>query len=105
MSQYISLFVTVYIVLSLQGHHHCNFVVVVRLPKKSANMLNRESIYWYPRIENRHFFLAPTTTTAAVSRSGYPPWILKQGELESSGRILISSNGKTQRIAFLVGKT
>ena len=29
-----------------------------------------------------------------------PPWILKRGGLESSGRILISSNGKTKRIAF-----
>ena len=38
---------------------------------------------------------------AAVSRSGYPPWILKRGGLESSGQKLISSFGKTKRIAFL----
>ena len=29
----------------------------------------------------------PATTTATVSRSGYPPWILKRGGLESSGQI------------------
>ena len=33
-----------------------------------------------------------------MSCSGYPPWILKRGGLESSGRILISSNGKTKKI-------
>ena len=31
---------------------------------------------------------------------GTPPWILKRGGLESSGRKLISSFGKTKRIAF-----
>ena len=31
-----------------------------------------------------------------LSRSGYPPWILKRGGLENSGRRLISSNGKTK---------
>ena len=34
-----------------------------------------------------------------VSRLCYP-WILKRGGLESSGRILISSNGKTKRKTF-----
>ena len=29
----------------------------------------------------------PAAATATVSRSGYPPWILKRGGLESSGRI------------------
>ena len=29
----------------------------------------------------------PATTTTPVSRSGDPPWILKRGGLESSGRI------------------
>ena len=32
---------------------------------------------------------------------GTPPWILKRGGLESYGRILISSIGKTKRIVFL----
>ena len=35
-----------------------------------------------------------------MSRSGDPPWILKRGGLESSGRRLISLIGKTKRIAF-----
>ena len=35
-----------------------------------------------------------------MSRSGYPPWILKRGALESSGQRLISSIGKTKKIAF-----
>jgi hypothetical protein len=33
---------------------------------------------------------------ACMSRLGYPPWILKWGELESSGQRLISSIGKTK---------
>ena len=44
----------------------------------------------------------PTTTTSPVSRSGYPPWIQKRAGLESSGRRLISSIGKTKGIAFFV---
>ena len=35
-----------------------------------------------------------------MSRSGYTPWIQKRGGLESSGQRLISSFGKTQKIAF-----
>ena len=31
-----------------------------------------------------------TTTATAVSRSGYPPWILKRAGLESSGQRLLS---------------
>ena len=42
----------------------------------------------------------PATTTPPVSRSGYPPWNLKSGGVESSGRRLISSFGKTKRKAF-----
>ena len=42
----------------------------------------------------------PTAPAAAVSRSGYPTWILKQDGLESSGQRLISSIGKTKIIAF-----
>ena len=41
-------------------------------------------------IRKRKYSPATTTTTpatATVSRSGYPPWILKRGGLESSGRI------------------
>ena len=37
-------------------------------------------------------------------RSGYTPWILKWVGLESSGQRLISSIGKTKRIAFCLGK-
>ena len=40
----------------------------------------------------------PTNTATSVSRSDYTPWILKRVVLESSGRILISSNSKTNRI-------
>ena len=36
------------------------------------------------------------------SRSDYPPWILIRIGLESSGQRLISSIGKTKRIAFLL---
>ena len=37
----------------------------------------------------------------STSRSGDPPpWILKRARLESSGQRLISSIGKTKRIAF-----
>ena len=43
---------------------------------------------------------ANTTAAPAVSRSGYPPRILKQGGLESSGQRLITSTGKNKRIAF-----
>ena len=43
---------------------------------------------------------ATTTTPATVSRSGYPPWILKLAGLESSGQIVYSQYGKTKRIAF-----
>ena len=42
-------------------------------------------------------FLAP-------SHSYYPPWNLKLGGLESSGPRLISSIGKTKRIAFFLAK-
>ena len=37
-----------------------------------------------------------------MSRSGYPPGILKRVGLESSGQRLIPSNGQTKRIAFLL---
>ena len=47
---------------------------------------------------------ATTTTPATVSRSGYPPWILKWSGLESSGRRLISSIGKTKRKGFFLGQ-
>ena len=35
-----------------------------------------------------------------MSRSGYPPWILKVDGLQSSGHRLISSIGKTKSMAF-----
>ena len=43
-----------------------------------------------------------TATATAVSRSGYPLWILKRAGLESSGRILISLNGKTKRVQLVL---
>ena len=46
----------------------------------------------------------PATTTPTPSCSGYPPWILKRVGLESTGWRLISSIGKTKRIAFFFGK-
>ena len=47
----------------------------------------------------------PATPTAAPSRLGDPPWILKWARLESYGRRLISLIEKTIRIAFFFGKT
>ena len=39
----------------------------------------------------------------SVTLRGHPlPWILKQGGLESSGRILISSNGTLKKIALII---
>ena len=47
------------------------------------------------------FFLCPSSRPAGwLSRSRDRPWFPKQVGLESSGRRLISSNGKTNRIAF-----
>ena len=51
-----------------------------------------------------HFALLDTRISVCPSVrpsscSGYPPWILKQGGLESSGQRLISSNGKNKIIA------
>ena len=44
-----------------------------------------------PPIRKEKYRPATTTTTpaatATLSRSGYPPWILKRGGLESYGRI------------------
>ena len=42
----------------------------------------------------------PTPTPTPPSRSGYPPWILKWAGVESSCPTLISSIGKTKRIAI-----
>ena len=48
---------------------------------------------WVSNIRKGKYSPATTTTTpaatatATVSRSGDPPWILKRGGLESSGRI------------------
>ena len=53
-------------------------------------------IILYPILDTRISFIRP-----APSRSGDPPWILKRGVLESSGQRLISSIGKTKRIASL----
>ena len=46
---------------------------------------------------------ATATTTAVyvcMSRSGYPPRILKRGGLESSSQILMPANGETKRFCF-----
>ena len=40
--------------------------------------------YHNPKLERRISFVRPFV---CLSRSGYPPWILKRGGLESSGRI------------------
>ena len=53
------------------------------------------SYYWESYIRKEKYCPATTTPAAAatpVSRSGYPPWVLKWGRLESSGRELISLN-------------
>ena len=39
-----------------------------------------------------------------MSRSGYPSWILKRGEVESSGQRLIFSIGKTKRMDILFNR-
>ena len=62
-----------------------------------------ERIFNISYIRKGKYRPATTTTTtpaATVSRSGYPPWILKRGGLESSGRIPSSLYWKTKRIAF-----
>ena len=43
----------------------------------------------------------PATTTAVYDTVRLPPRILKRGWLESSGPKLVSSLGKTKKIAFL----
>ena len=40
----------------------------------------------------------PATTPTTPSRSGYPPWILKQGGLESSGQRLREDIRKKSRL-------
>ena len=50
-----------------------------------------------PKLDARISFVRPFV---CMSRSYYPPWILKRAGLESSGRRLISSIGKTKIIAF-----
>ena len=57
----------------------------------------------YPILEKRSTVLL--LLLLCMSRSGYPPWILKWGGLESSGQRLISSIGKTKRIGFFSAKT
>ena len=57
--------------------------------------------YQISYIRKEKYSPATTPAAAAVSRSGDlpPPWILKRGGVENSGHIIISSNGKTKRIA------
>ena len=47
-----------------------------------------------PKLKKNEFCPAPAG--AAPSCSGYAPWILKQGGLESYGQRLISFNGETK---------
>ena len=53
---------------------------------------------YYPILDTRIFI---RTSDFVRHAQGTPPWILKRDGLESSGRRLISSNGKTKRITFL----
>ena len=54
-----------------------------------------------PKLERRN----PVRLLLCTSRSGYSPRFMKRGGLESSGRRLLSSIGKTKRIAsFFFGK-
>ena len=53
----------------------------------------------YPKLERRNPVLLLLLCYCVTLRG--PPWILKRCGLESSGRILISSNFKTKVIAFL----
>ena len=50
-------------------------------------------------------YCTATTTTTAVSRSGYHPWILRRGGLESSVRRLISYICKTMKKTFFRQKS
>ena len=67
--------------------------------KMSQGMIFFKSkIFGYPILERRSTILL--LLLLCMSRSGYPPWILKRGGLESSGRRLISSIGKIKRVEF-----
>ena len=59
----------------------------------SQYLLNR----WISNIRHNDF---RPPSFRPPSRSRYPPWILKRGGLESSGRRLISLTSKTKRIAY-----
>ena len=50
-------------------------------------------MYKESNIKHKNFPLS----VVRLSFSDYPPWILKRAGLESSGHVLISSNGKTNR--------
>ena len=52
----------------------------------------------------RHKNFRPPSVLLRPSRSDHSPWILKRGGLDSSGRRLISSIGKTKRIAIFSAK-
>ena len=65
--------------------------------RKCDGQTHRQT-YGHPKLERRNPVLL--LLLLCTSRSGYPPWILKRAGLESSGRRLISSIGKTKGIAF-----
>ena len=50
-----------------------------------------KSMSYHPILERRSTILLLLLLLLCMLRSGYPPWILKRGGMESSGRKLISS--------------
>ena len=64
------------------------------MPKRCQDHKMDKSLH--PILDTRIFVLCPLFVTLR----GNPPWILKRCGLESSGRRLISSIGKTKEVAF-----
>ena len=44
----------------------------------------------HPKLDTRISFVCSSSVLRPLSRSGYPPWILKRGGLKSSGQIYVS---------------
>ena len=65
------------------------------IPNKTSNL-----IIWNPKLDMKISVCPFVRLFVHVPRLCYPHWILKRGGLESSGWRLISSIGKTNRIAF-----
>ena len=78
-----------------------NFLAMPTCFTTSCAQLQLPSWTSYIRKEKyRPATTSTSTTPTTPSHSGYPPWILKQGGLDSFGQRLISSIGKTKRMAF-----